>query len=239
MPFSWVVGEFGVRMLLDHAPSRALEVRWHGGWQGRERDVLASRAEALHVPFIRDDRSVEAARSKGSAHVMAFFEKHEASLRPGRRHLALLQPREAGNAGATLRTALAMGVEDVAFIGGVDPWSPHVVRASVGCIFAVRIARSERLEDFAGTGPKPWLLHAAAKRTLEEVPRGVPDARVVVGPEWPGFAAADLAWGEPVAIAMDGRVESLNVAVAVGLALHWLRGPVGTSLGGREAPSAR
>ena len=220
-----------MRMLLEHAASRAIEVRWHGDGQRAERDAILTLADAMGVPHVQDDRAVAAARSKGSAHVLAIFEKREDVLAPGRPQLALLRPREPGNAGATLRTALAFGVEDVAFLGGVDPWSPHVVRASMGAIFAMRISRLGDLASFATAGPTPWLLHAAAERTLADVPRGQFDARMVLGPEWPGFSESDLVWGQPVAIGMDERVESLNVTVAAGIALHWLVVPRGMSSG--------
>jgi TrmH family RNA methyltransferase len=70
-----------------------------------------------------------------------------------------------GNVGAVLRSALAFGTRTVAFGPGcADPHSPKAVRASMGAIFAVRLARvsdvselpGERCALVAGAGEPIW-----------------------------------------------------------------------------------
>src|SRR3984957_1533827 len=56
-----------------------------------------------------------------------------------------------GNVGAVLRSALAFGASCVALGPGcADPHSPKAVRASMGAIFAVNIARVSNVEELPG-----------------------------------------------------------------------------------------
>lgn len=224
--YGWVLGDFPVRELLTHAPGRALEVRWHGDLEAGHRARLLRACEAAGVPARRDDATVAAKRSKGTAQVLAVFEKPRVRLDPARPHLALVAPRDPGNLGAILRTAAAFSVADVAVVGdGCDPWSPHVLRASLGAAFALRIEAFASLPGYRERVPHRtlWLLDASAEREIDDVRFARGPVTLAAGPEWPGLTAEQLALGEPVRIDQDPRVESLNVTVAVGIALHALR----------------
>ena len=226
--YTWVLGDFAVRALLRDAPERALEVRLHRDADARLRADLAAACEAAGVPLRRDDAAVEAKRSKANATVLALLRSDDDALDPTAPQVALVRPREAGNVGTALRTAVALGVRDVAVIGGIDPRSPHVLRASLGTAFAARVARPASLAAWADaarrtSGAPPLLLHGGAARSLRDLaPGGGAPLRLAVGPEWPGFDAADLAHGTPARIDVDPDAESLNVAVALGIALHHL-----------------
>jgi TrmH family RNA methyltransferase len=82
-----------------------------------------------------------------------------------------------GNVGTVLRSALAFGASSVALGPGcADPHSPKAVRASMGSIFAVSLARvgdidelpGERCALVAGAGESIW-------RISESVAQGPPD----------------------------------------------------------------
>ncbi len=226
LPYGWVLGAFAVEELLRHAPRQALEVRWHGDLQARRKARVLAACEATGVPARRDDATVVAKRSKGTARVLALFEKPRPRLDPSRSHLALVSPRDPGNLGAMLRTALAFSVEDVVVTrDGVDPWSPHVLRASLGAAFALRIVETPSLAAYRADLPERplWLLDGAAADEVAAIERGPRPATVAAGPEWPGLGASERALGRPVRIDHDPRVESLNVTVAVGIALRCLR----------------
>lgn len=225
LPYSWVLGAFPVLSLLRHAPHAAREIRVHGDLAEDRLDAVTQACRDAGVPWWRDDATVVAKRSKGTARVLAVFDKPVSDLDDARPHLLLHAPRDPGNVGATLRTALAFGIEDVAVTPGPDPWSPHVTRASQGAVFALRMVTPPTLSAYRARRPdRPLLmLDGSAPRTLPEVATAPSPATVAVGPEWPGFTADELALGTPVRIAHDPRVESLNLTVAAGIALHALR----------------
>lgn len=226
LPYGWVLGAFQVEELLRHAPERALEVRWHGALADDRRERLLATCSRASVPVRRDDATVAAKRSKGTARVLAVFAKTDPELRPDRLHLALVAPRDPGNLGATLRTALAFGVEDVAVVrGGLDPGSPHVLRASLGAAFALRVHETPSLAAYRTAWPdRPlWLLDARGETEVDDLAIGPWPATLAAGPEWPGLSDENRTLGRRVRIDHDPRVESLNVTVAVGIALRAMR----------------
>lgn len=133
--------------------------------------------------------------------------------------LVLVDVADPGNAGTLLRAAEAAGAAAVLFCGGsVDPCSPKCVRASAGALFHLPVA--------IGGEAQPVLerLRDAGVRTAATVVRGgVPYDEVdltgplvlILGSEAHGLPAPLIATVDlPVTIPMDGRSESLNVAMA-------------------------
>jgi TrmH family RNA methyltransferase len=126
-----------------------------------------------------------------------------------------------GNVGTVLRSAAAFGASCVAFgAGSADPFSPKAVRASMGAIFEVPLAR-------AAPGELPGLtiaLDARADRTLAQVAGELPDdaeVTLLLGAEREGLPAeliddASLVARIPIA------TESLNAAIAASVALYEL-----------------
>jgi RNA methyltransferase, TrmH family len=129
-----------------------------------------------------------------------------------------------GNVGTVLRSAAAFGASCVAFGPGcADPHSPKAVRASMGAIFSMPIAR---VAAPAGLPGELVALDAGAEETL----RGTEERAVtlLIGAEREGLpedvlAACDRAARIPIA------TESLNAAMAATVALYEM-----TRRGGRE-----
>jgi len=121
-----------------------------------------------------------------------------------------------GNVGTVLRSALAFGAGSVALGPGcADPYGPKAVRASMGAIFAVRVARVAGVDGV----PAPRVaLVARAGVPIEEI-----DGRstLVVGAEREGLEPAVIAACEGTAhIPMAAGAESLNAAMAATVALY-------------------
>ena len=124
--------------------------------------------------------------------------------------------RDPGNVGAVLRAALAFGAGSVALGGGcADPYGPKAVRASMGAIFLVGVARAtpeqlpgERIALIPEAG-EPLRGPAAGEATL------------MIGAERAGLPEGVVAACHRVAhipIATD----SLNAAMAATVALYEL-----------------
>lgn len=133
--------------------------------------------------------------------------------------LVLVDVRDPGNLGTILRAAEAAGVAGVvATRGTVDPWSPKAVRSSAGAILHLPVAAGDDAGDVLAQ-----LARAGVPR-LATVVGGAPSpdevdltgtVAVVLGGEAHGLpdelvAACDTS----VTIPMEGRAESLNVAMA-------------------------
>jgi TrmH family RNA methyltransferase len=123
-----------------------------------------------------------------------------------------------GNVGTVLRSAHAFGASCVALGPGcADPHGPKAVRASMGTIFAVALARVGDLAELPG---ERVALHAGADEPL----RGPMDPAagaitLLVGAEREGLPADVLAACERVA-RIPIAAESLNAAMAATVALY-------------------
>ncbi|MDF1523821.1 MAG: TrmH family RNA methyltransferase, partial [Trueperaceae bacterium] len=138
-PVSLAIGLWPVLEALHHRPDDVEHVAWHPDLAPAVRARLLAAARAASVPADEDAATVARARRAGTALVVAHVRRPDDVLDDDRDHVVLLQPAHAGNVGAALRTALGFGLRDMALVGGrVDPWSPHVLRASQGAAFAVR-----------------------------------------------------------------------------------------------------
>lgn len=147
------------------------------------------------------------------------------SLDKQNRVLALDGISDPGNMGTLLRTALALGWEAVYLLPGCcDPFNEKALRAGRGAHFKLTLA--------AG-GPKElerWVKKEEIPSYVADIrgdaPEQIPDDRrrlLVMGNEARGPSAAVRQFCSPLTIPMPGEMESLNVAVAGGILLYFLR----------------
>lgn len=125
--------------------------------------------------------------------------------------------QEPGNMGTILRTALAVGLGEVALTKGtVDPFNPKSIRAGMGSQFNLRFSIFDSLSDLKGTdslmGRNVWLTtpHGGISCYSDEFK--LDNSLLVLGEE--GGGIQDFSLGEKVMIPMPGNSESLNVAQA-------------------------
>jgi TrmH family RNA methyltransferase len=125
-----------------------------------------------------------------------------------------------GNVGAVLRAAHAFGASCVA-LGPhcADPWSPKAVRASMGAIFHVALARAGSIAEL----PLERIALVPSSKPPAERLRGPAEGPVtlLVGAERDGLPAELIAMCERVACISIAN-ESLNAAMAATIALYEL-----------------
>jgi len=130
--------------------------------------------------------------------------------------VALWGVADPGNVGTVLRGAAAFGAASVALGPGcADPYGPKAVRASMGAIFTVPVARAEAVEELPGQ-------RIALVAREGEPLHGPSDATIVVGAEREGLADEVVAACDRVAH-IPIATESLNAAMAATIALYELR----------------
>lgn len=130
--------------------------------------------------------------------------------------------RDPGNLGTILRTAWAAGVDGVILSPGTaDAYNPKVVRAGMGAHFSLPIATRtwEEIETSLAAVPRVYLSDAAAEKNYYEVDWTVPCALIIGGEAEGASEHARQIATTTVSIAMPGRAESLNAAVATGILL--------------------
>ncbi len=195
----------------------------------------AARAVAAGATVIEASAKVLEAitRRDNPQMVVAVFEQRYARLADFRPEdddtfVALDRVRDPGNLGTILRTADAAGAKGVILIGETtDPFAIETVRATMGSIFAIPVARA-REEDFiafakgfGGLVAGTHLKGSVDYRSVEW--RGRP-VLLVMGNEQQGLTdPLAEACTTLVRIPQAGRADSLNLAVATGVMLYEAR----------------
>lgn len=129
--------------------------------------------------------------------------------------VALWGVNDPGNVGAVLRSAVAFGAASVALgPGTADPYGHKAVRASMGALFEVPVARVRDPGELPG---RRVALVAREGRALRELEAA--EVTLVVGAEREGLPAAVVAACDEVAH-IPIRSESLNAAMAATVALY-------------------
>ncbi len=132
--------------------------------------------------------------------------------------LALWGVNDPGNVGTALRSALAFGAGSVALgPGSADPYGHKAVRASMGALFEVPVARVRDVAELPG---RKVALVARGGAPLEELEPGG-DVTLVVGAEREGLPDRVVAACDEVAH-IPIRSESLNAGMAATIALYEL-----------------
>jgi TrmH family RNA methyltransferase len=135
--------------------------------------------------------------------------------------IALHGVRDPGNLGSIIRTADAAGAGAVILIGETcDPYSVEAVRATMGSIFAVKIARASlsAFADWRRSWPGSVVGTLLSATTDFRAGGWMAPALIVMGAEQSGLPPEIVALCDmTVRIPMVGRADSLNLAVAAGI----------------------
>jgi TrmH family RNA methyltransferase len=129
--------------------------------------------------------------------------------------VALWAVGDPGNVGTIVRAAHAFGASSVALGPGcADPYGPKAVRASMGAIFSLPLARVEKVAELPGRviGLTPGH-HAPLRGPLRDI-------TLLVGGERDGLPAEVLGVCDEVRTIAQAAGESLNVAMAATVALY-------------------
>lgn len=186
------------------------------GWPAAER--LCAAGSGLSGVEV-DATLLDAASSLGSGtRTLAVYEERWEPAPVGPLCVYLHGVGDPGNVGAVLRSAQAFGASCVALgPGSADPYSPKAVRASMGAIFGVPLARAGSLDELPGT--KIALVAREGPALRELAGEHLTQTTLLIGSEREGLpeslaAAADQVAHIPIA------TDSLNAAMAATIALY-------------------
>jgi len=146
---------------------------------------------------------------------------------PGAKKIWIAADRisDPGNLGTIFRTARWFGVNDILLGPGcVDPYNPKVVRGSMGAIAFLKIHMSDDLTTSAlrwkESGGEVAALHMKGADLNQYHPES--GLFLIVGSEAHGVSEELLSLSTRIAIKKPGQGESLNAAMALGIALYEL-----------------
>lgn len=150
-------------------------------------------------------------------------------LAGARRVLALQEVDNPTNLGAIVRSATALGIDALVLDDtSADPYGRRAIRASMGTVFALPVARAGAFP----AGLRPLIDDGFRLLALTPAPTAIPldelsldlreRAALLFGSERNGLSPSVLELAEPVGIPMRAGVDSLNVAAAAAIACYVL-----------------
>lgn len=219
---SYTFGFFPTIELLHHRPQEAREVLLTANsTRSSGFDEIRARCRELAIPLIIDDKTVERLSAKGNTHAVGVFAKYRPSLDDQTNHLVLVNPADMGNLGTILRTMLGFGVRDLALVRpAADIFDPRTIRASMGALFQVRFAYFDTFEDYAQAFRRacyPFMTDGVIELDNAQFQRPF---SLIFGSERAGLPPEFHSLGTSLRIPQQPAIDSLNLPVAVGIALY-------------------
>jgi RNA methyltransferase, TrmH family len=189
-----------------------LDAADRAGWQPRLR--LCAQGSGLPGAEVAPALLRDVSALGSGTRALAVYPQRWAPAPAGPVCVALWGVGDPGNVGTVLRSALAFGAGSVAIgPGSADPYAPKAVRASMGALFDVPVARVREVAELPG---RTVALVAREGRPIDAI---AGEVSLVLGAEREGLpedvvAACDEVAHIPIAS------ESLNAAMAATVALY-------------------
>lgn len=222
LPISYSLGVFPTLELLENK-SEAVEQILLSSKSGSNEGVykILALCKKKNIHFEYSDKSITRLGGNGSIYAVGVFKKYQNQLDQSANHLVLVNPQDTGNLGSIIRTALAFNVVNLSIISpAVDIFDPKTVRAAMGANFKINFAYFSSFEEYADKFTRPFFLFMTnGEQELSKVDFSSP-CSFVFGSESAGLSKELTHYGKTVYINQSNQVDSLNLAVAVGVSLY-------------------
>ncbi len=227
--YSYALGVFPTLELLDARPNVLREVILSpSSAQNKGAEKIRAACKHLGKPLRLNNSEVITLSKKGNCLAIGVFSKYEMCLKPQNNHLVLVNPGDAGNLGTVTRTMLAFGMRDLAIIRpGADVFDPRTIRASMGAVFKLEIQYFDSFDAYKNRHDRQMYAFMLGKDSVH-LDKALKHKRcpysLIFGNESSGLPQEYSRMGTPVVIPHSGDVDSLNLAVAVGIGLYTFAG---------------
>jgi len=221
--YSYCFGGFPTYELLKSMPKHAREIILHEKIEKNlETSKILELANENKIKITTNSKLIEKLSGKGNVYIMAVFNKYTQEVNHTQNQVLLHSPSDMGNLGTIIRVMLGFGYKNLSIIKPcIDIFDPKVIRASMGSIFNVNIQLFDSIEDYSKTNHNhmyPFMLQA--DQTLHTMQAKVFPHTLAFGNEARGLDDKYLNYGTPVIIKHSHDIDSLNLSMAVGIALY-------------------
>ncbi|WP_226646451.1 TrmH family RNA methyltransferase [Mesobacillus subterraneus] len=182
---------------------------------------------SIPVTVVTDEISRQLADTETTQGIFAVCRQSKQTLNKGKSYLLIDSVQDPGNLGTMIRTADAAGIETVIVgKGSVDIYNPKVLRSAQGSHFHLPVVSGDLSEWITELKDKNIPVYGTALENgvvFTEAPVNEAFA-LLVGNEGSGVNKELLAQTtQNLYIPIYGQSESLNVAVAAGILLYYLK----------------
>ena len=220
--YSYTNGVFSTIELLHARPEHVYRVLFSSSGENNNGiNEIKKLCKKHDIPFETNDRTIERICLKGKHLAVGVFSKYDSAIEQGKNHMVLVNPSDMGNFGTIARTMAGFGVTDLALISpAIDCFDPKAVRASMGAVFLLNIEYFDSLDHYCNLFDNNlYLFKTEESACISDVKFRSPYS-LVFGNESSGLPDDLKIEGVPVSIPQNGRIDSLNLSVAAGIALY-------------------
>lgn len=184
-------------------------------------DEIKSLCQKNKIRVEYASRAIEKIAVKENTYAVGIFEKYQSFVDTVSNHIVLINPSDPGNLGTIIRTMLGFNFNNLVIIRpAVDMFDPKVVRSAMGALFNINFEYFTSFEEYAKKYKRsfyPFMLQGAQE--LKSVNFKEPFS-LIFGKESTGLPDSFLKTGQSVYIDQSKKIDSFNLSIAVGIALH-------------------
>lgn len=225
LDYSYTLGVFPSLELVNARPDRVRRLLLAPEGESNEgTSKLKAACEALDVRWEYATKVLSKLSKKDNCYAAVVFEKYNDTLKADAPHVVLHHVSDGGNLGTIIRTCLGFGIKDLAIIRpAVDFFDPHVLRASMGAAFRIRMAAYDDFEAYRAEFPEhalyPFMLDASVPLAeVASAPRK--PWSLIFGNEGAGLPPVFSTMGQSVVIPHSKEIDSLNLSIAAAIGIH-------------------
>ena len=173
------------------------------------------------IEIIENDKIFNIVSPKENCFVIGLFTKFYQSINQEKSHIVLVNPSNAGNLGTIFRSCKGFNINDVIIIGNsVDIFDPKVIRSSMGAIFEININYFDTFKQYRNNFQKHNLYTFIVNtgNYIDKIEFLTPFS-LIFGNESTGLPEEYKSIGKNVTIKHSPNIDSLNLSVAVSIAL--------------------
>lgn len=217
--YSYTLGAFPTFELIKSRPEIVKCVYVHSSYTDIE--SINKICDSSNIQVLQNDKLFNRISEKENCYVIGVFDKFECDLEQEKPHIVLVNPSNMGNVGTIIRTAVGLGIYDIACIAPcADLFNPKTVRSSMGAIFRMRHAYFDSFEEYRKRYQShdvfTFMLNGSNTLEIQNCPK-TELFSLVFGNEATGLDDSYLEVGTSIIIPQSKDVDSLNITIAVGI----------------------
>lgn len=222
--YSYALGASPTIELLENRPKDCFKIIFSPDYCDKN-DKIKKLCEENDITFEENQKIINILSPKENCYVIGAFYKREYKLEKNKPHVVLDNPSDMGNLGTIMRSCAGFGVKNLAVINGADAYNPKSVRASMGAFFHINIEYFASIYDYLAIHGNKRELYAFmlnAEYNMIDLSAGNKIYSLIFGNEASGLdynIYKDI--GKSAIINHTREIDSLNLPIAVSIALFW------------------
>lgn len=220
--YSYAPGVFSTLELLKYKQNEVLRVfLCDKGKQKEGIEEIRAICRKSKIELVEAENLIIKLSGSDDCYAVGVFKKYLNNLTAEKNHIVLINPSDMGNVGTIIRTATAFGINNIALIKpAVDVFDPKVIRATAGAFFQVNIQYFDSFREYTekfSNNCYLFMLNGDVELTTCEFKKPF---SLVFGNEVFGIPEDLKKYGTAVFIKHEKNIESLNLSIAAGIAIH-------------------